>query len=220
METGEIIARANEAVKQIYEKMGKIESCEAALKTLDGAEIYIGKNKTEILDLHAALNDDQIADIMMYIHTTIRAQIDRAAGELNGICNRPKTESAPESESITAVSEDDNNEKIKRLEKELFGDKENKTGNAAAAAEAGGISSPPDEVPKGPKASKSTLPPDEEEKLLRKLYMTENKTVKEIADIMGLTKANIYDRIKKYGLRNKRYEREWDGFASESAKRN
>lgn len=220
METGEIIARANEAVKQIYEKMGKIESCEAALKTLDGAEIYIGKNKTEILDLHAALNDDQIADIMTYIHTTIRAQIDRAAGELNGICNRTKTESALESESITAVSEDDNNEKIKRLEKELFGDKENKTGNAAAAAGACRTSSPPDEVPKGPKASKSTLPPDEEEKLLRKLYMTESRTVKEIADIMGLTKANIYDRIKKYGLRNERYEREWDGFASESAKRN
>nr|DAH23269.1 MAG TPA: hypothetical protein [Caudoviricetes sp.] len=37
---------------------------------------------------------------------------------------------------------------------------------------------------------------------------------------MGLTKANIYDRIKKYGLRNKRYDREWDGFDSESARRN
>ena len=50
--------------------------------------------------------------------------------------------------------------------------------------------------------------------------MDESRTVKEIADIMGLTKSNIYDRIKKYGLRNKRYDGEWDGFTYESAKRN
>lgn len=50
--------------------------------------------------------------------------------------------------------------------------------------------------------------------------MTEGKTVKEIADIMGLSKSNIYDRIKKYGLRNKRYDREWDGYVLESVRRN
>lgn len=81
METNEIIARANEAVQEIYEKMGRIESCEAALKALDGAEVYIGRDKNEILDLHAALNDDQIADIITNIHTVIKAQIDKAADE-------------------------------------------------------------------------------------------------------------------------------------------
>lgn len=90
METGEIIAKANETVQDIYEKMGMIESCEAALKALDGAEVYIGKNRTEILDLHSALNDDQIADIMAYIHTTIKTQIEKAAGELNMLCSYPR----------------------------------------------------------------------------------------------------------------------------------
>ena len=88
METNEIIARANEAVQEIYEKMGRIESCEAALKALDGAEVYIGRDKNEILDLHAALNDDQIADIMTNIHTVIKAQIDKAADELSIMCGK------------------------------------------------------------------------------------------------------------------------------------
>lgn len=228
METGEIIARANEAVQEIYGKMGRIESCEAALKALDGAEVYIGKNRTEILDLHSALNDDQIADIMAYIHTTIKTQIEKAAGELNMLCSYSKEkdivninslqeriEALPVSvdtgRSVPEQPCDDTPEKQGKLEKltmELFGDKNTgETGKAEAAAQ------------KSPKACKSTFPPDEEEKLLRRLYVTEGRTVKEIADMMGLTKSNIYDRIRKYGLRNKKYDRDWDGYTLESEKR-
>lgn len=251
METGEIIARANEAVQEIYGKMGRIESCEAALKALDGAEVYIGKNKTEILDLHSALNDDQIADIMAYIHTTIKTQIEKEAGELNMLCSYSKEKEAADINSLQEQIEslpvcvdagrsvqeqpcDDTPEKQRKLEKltmELFGDKNTgETVKAEAAAPETdtqdiheGVEISEDleaAAQKSPKACKSTLPPDEEEKLLRRLYVTEGRTVKEIADIMGLTKANIYDRIKKYGLRNKRYDREWDGFAFESARRN
>lgn len=249
METSEIIARANEAVQEIYEKMGRIESCEAALKALDGAEVYIGKNKTEILDLHSALNDDQIADIMAYIHTTIKTQIEKAAGELDMLCNSKEKDIAninslqeqiesqtfyvDTGKSVLEQPCDDTPEKQRKLEKltrELFGDKDTgKTGKAEAAAHETvtqdiheGVKISEDleaAAQKSPKACKSTLPPEEEEKLLRRLYVTEGKTVKEIADMMGLTKSNIYDRIRKYGLRNKKYDRDWDGYALESERR-
>ena len=216
METSEIIARANEAVQEIYGKMGHIESCEAALKALDGADVFIGRGKDELLDLHSALDDDRIADIMAYIHTVVKNCMDTETAELNAMCSKPTVitvpsdvtpnmdnKCAPEQETLSEAGDTD------KAANEL-------TDNEAAAHE---VTVATQEV-KGPKASKSTLPPDEEEKLLRRLYVTEGKTVKEIADIMGLTKANIYDRIKKYGLRNKRYDREWDGFDSESARRN
>lgn len=250
METGEIIARANEAVQEIYGKMGRIESCEAALKALDGAEVYIGKNRTEILDLHSALNDDQIADIMAYIHTTIKTQIEKAAGELNMLCSYPREKDIANINSLHGQIElqtvcvdagrsvpeqpcDDTLEKQGKLEKltmELFGDKNTgETGKAEAAAHETVTQESHEGVEisegleaaaqKSPKACKSTLPPEEEEKLLRRLYVTEGRTVKEIADLMGLTKSNIYDRIRKYGLRNKKYDRDWDGYALESESR-
>ena len=246
METGEIIAKANETVQDIYEKMGRIESCEAALKALDGAEVYIGKNRTEILDLHSALNDDQIADIMAYIHTTIKTQIEKAAGELNMLCSYSKEKDIANINSLQEQIEalpvcvdtgrsvpeqpcDDTPEKQGKLEKltmELFGDKNTgETGKAEAAAHETATQDIHESVEisedleaaaqKSPKACKSTLPPDEEEKLLRRLYVTEGRTVKEIADLMGLTKSNIYDRIRKYGLRNKKYDRDWDGYTLE-----
>ena len=216
METSEIIARANETVQEIYGKMGHIESCEAALKALDGADVFIGRGKDELLDLHSALDDERIVDIMAYIHTVVKKCMDTETAELNAMCSKPTVitapsdatpnmdnKCAPEQETLSEAGGTD------KAANEL-------TDNEATAHE---VTVATQEV-KGPKASKSTLPPDEEEKLLRRLYVTEGKTVKEIADIMGLTKANIYDRIKKYGLRNKRYDREWDGFASESARRN
>lgn len=247
METGEIIARANEAVQEIYGKMGRIESCEAALKALDGAEVYIGKNRTEILDLHSALNDDQIADIMAYIHTTIKTQIEKAAGELNMLCSYSNEKDAADINSLQERSEalpvcvdagrsvpeqpcDDTPEKREKLTMELFGDKNTgETGKAEAAAHETatqdiheGVEISEDletAAQKSPKACKSTLPPEEEEKLLRRLYVTEGRTVKEISGLMGLTKSNIYDRIRKYGLRNKKYDRDWDGYALESESR-
>lgn len=205
VETSEIIARANEAVQEIYKKMGRIESCEAVLKALDGADVFIGRSKDEILDLHSALNEEQIADIMIYIHTVVKGCVDKEAAELSSMCGKQDTPS-------DALCEDDavsDSGTVFELSKD---------GIKAVTDTDDEVAAPAPET-KGAKASKSTLPPDEEEKLLRRLYVTEGKTVKEIADIMGLTKANIYDRIKKYGLRNKRYDREWDGFASESAKR-
>lgn len=250
METGEIIARANEAVQEIYGKMGRIESCEAALKALDGAEVYIGKNKTEILDLHSALNDDQIADIMVNIHTVIMVAAIKAADELNKLCSYSNEKDAADINSLQERSEalpvcvdagrsvpeqpcDDTPEKQGKLEKltmELFGDKNTgETGKAEAAAHETvtqesheGVEISEDleaAAQKSPKACKSTLPPEEEEKLLRRLYVTEGRTVKEIAGLMGLTKSNIYDRIRKYGLRNKKYDRDWDGYALESESR-
>lgn len=249
METNEIIARANEAVQEIYEKMGRIESCEAALKALDGAEVYIGRDKNEILDLHAALNDDQIADIMTNIHTVIKTQIDKAADELSIMCgkdarqqhepeqckteqheqeNRVLEQCEPEKQEIEQnVPEQnkpeqrkaENNENEKQPESGCTGQPE-KQGLESLTLELFGDKSAKKLKEKAGKPSKSTLSPDEEEKLLRELYVDESRTVKEIADIMGLTKSNIYDRIKKYGLRNKRYDGEWEGFAYESAKRN
>lgn len=214
METSEIIARANETVQEIYEKMGYIESCEAALKALDGADVFIGRGKDEMLDLHSALDDNRIADIMAYIHTVVKNCMDAETAELNAMCSKQTVITAPLDANI------DNNCATEQETLSEAGDTDKAadelTDNEAAAHEVPVVT----QDVKGSKASKSTLPPDEEEKLLRRLYVTEGKTVKEIADIMGLTKANIYDRIKKYGLRNKRYDREWDGFAFESARRN
>ena len=113
---------------------------------------------------------------------------------------------------------------------ELFGDKNTgETGKAEAAAHETatqdiheGVEISEDleaAAQKSPKACKSTLPPEEEEKLLRRLYVTEGRTVKEISGLMGLTKSNIYDRIRKYGLKNKKYDRDWDGYALESERR-
>ena len=215
-ETSEIIARANEAVQEIYEKMGHIESCEAALKALEGADVFIGRGRDELLDLHSALDDDRIADIMTYIHTVVKNCMDREAAELNDMCSKPVIITAPSNDVPGIVDkcepEQEHLSETEDTDKAVV----ELTDNEAAAHEVPVVT----QDVKASKVSKSTLPPDEEEKLLRKLYVTEGKTVKEIADIMGLTKSNIYDRIKKYGLRNKRYDREWDGFASESARRN
>lgn len=41
METTEIIEKAKETVNGIYEKIGRIDSCQATLKVLDGADVLI-----------------------------------------------------------------------------------------------------------------------------------------------------------------------------------
>lgn len=216
METSEIIARANETVQEIYGKMGHIESCEAALKALEGADVFIGRGKDELLDLHSALDDDRIADIMTYIHTVVKNCMDTETAELNAMCSKPTVITAPSNDVPDMANGCESEQELLSGTGDTDKVANELTDNEAAAHE---VTVATQDV-KGSKASKSTLPPDEEEKLLRRLYVTEGKTVKEIADIMGLTKANIYDRIKKYGLRNKRYDREWDGFVSESARRN
>lgn len=223
METSEIIARANEAVQEIYEKMGRIESCEKALKALDGAEVYIGKSKTDIFDLHAALSDEQIAGIMTSIHTVIRTQIDKAADELNMICKKDEMRQSGSGHQGTLES----------LTLELFGSKAAKelkdkaaVQNAAADVKVCTEQTTPNPEKDSGKESMQNVKTDkkaftsDEEKLLRKLYVDESKTVKEIAEIMGLTKSTVYSRIHKYGLRNKRYDGEWDGYAAHSAGRN
>ena len=215
METTEIIEKAKETINGIYEKIGRIDSCQATLKALDGADVLIGHG-SDVSDLHSALSDDQIADVMLTIHNLVKGNIDEAAGELDRICgSRIQDETNDIANDITyviteipeAVPEDatpelDITEELQDKSTDII-DK--------AAVET--------ELPKSPKASKSTLPPDEEEKLLRQLYVKEEKTVKQIADIMGLTKSNIYDRLKKYGLRNAKYDRDWDGYVSESCRR-
>ena len=215
METPGIIERAKDTVNIIYSKMGRIEQCEAALKALDGADILIRHGNDDISDLHNALSDDQIAEVMLTIHTLVRGNIEESAAELDRICGGgsvPAGDEMPEPGS------------------ELVPD------NSAAASDSGedeaGASAPvitetvsneaesESESVKVSKSSKSTLPPDdEEEKLLRRLYVTELRTVKQIAEEMGLTKSNVYDRIRKYGLRNEKYDADWKGFSSESNKR-
>jgi len=48
--------------------------------------------------------------------------------------------------------------------------------------------------------SKSVLNDEEEEKLIRKLYCEEKLPVSRIAEQMGLTPTNVYDRMKKYNI--------------------
>ena len=220
METTEIIEKAKETVNGIYEKIGLIDNCQATLKALDGADVLIGHG-SEISDLHQALSDDQIAEVMLTIHNLVKGNIDVAAGDLNRICgiripDEPNVITNAITDAPASVPE-----KV-TLDPDIIDDAvemllepgENDTEIPKNEPEC-----PKNETSKPSKASKSTLPPDEEEKLLRQLYVKEQKTVKQIADIMGLTKANIYDRIKKYGLRNARYDRDWDEYASEHNKR-
>lgn len=238
METTEIIEKAKETVNGIYEKIGRIDSCQAALKALDGADVLIGHG-SEISDLHQSLSDDQIAEVMLTIHNLVKGNIDEAAGELHRICgirmqdaaNGIADAPAAVQEKVTLdtdtadkaagqnVTETDKN--AIEIDKDVTETGENDAESARNETES--PQNEPEwtesEPPKSPKASKSTLPPDEEEKLLRQLYAKEQKTVKQIADIMGLTKANIYDRIRKYGLRNARYDHDWDEYASEHSKR-
>lgn len=240
MGTTEIIEKAKETVNGIYEKIGRIDSCQATLKALDGADVLIGHDG-EISDLHQALSDDQIAEVMVTIHNLVKGNIDEAAGELGRICDiripdARKVMANPITENPAAVLESEavknaqeavpeqvtlDSDIIDKAVKMLLEPRENDTESAHNDTEIplNEPQCPKNETPKPSKASKSTLPPDEEEKLLRQLYVKEQKTVKQIADIMGLTKANIYDRIKKYGLRNARYDRDWDGYVSESCRR-
>ena len=239
METTEIIEKAKETVNGIYEKIGRIDSCQATLKVLDGADVLIGHG-SDVSDLHSALSDDQIAEVMVTIHNLVKGNIDEAAGELDRICgSRIPDETNVITNAIADVSaavpegttpDSDITEEPQDITTDI-------TDTAAGETEPVNVrndtepvqneteitQNEPDyarnEPPKSPKASKSTLPPDEEEKLLRQLYVKEQKTVKQIADIMGLTKSNIYDRLKKYGLRNARYDRDWDGYVSESCRR-
>lgn len=211
METNEIIEKAKETVNGIYEKIGRIDSCQATLKALDGADVLIGHG-SDVSDLHSALSDDQIADVMLTIHNLVKGNIDEAADELDRICGSRIPDITNDiANAITEIPEAVPEETTwnPELTEELQDTATEIIDKAAGETEA----------PKSPKASKSTLPPDEEEKLLRQLYVKEEKTVKQIADIMGLTKANIYDRIKKYGLRNAKYDREWDEYVSESSRR-
>lgn len=219
METTEIIEKAKETVNGIYEKIGRIDSCQATLKALDGADVLIGHG-SDVSDLHSALSDDQIADVMLTIHNLVKGNIDGAAGELDRICG---IRIPDETGDIANVITDDISDAITEIPEAV---PEEATPDTGITEELQDITTDiidkaavETEPPKSPKASKSTLPPDEEEKLLRQLYVKEQKTVKQIADIMGLTKSNIYDRLKKYGLRNAKYDRDWDGYVSESCRR-
>lgn len=214
IETPGIIERAKDTVNVIYSKMGRIEQCEAALKALDGADILIRHGNDDISDLHNALSDDQIAEVMLTIHTLVRGNIDDSAAELDRICGGGSVlagEEAPEpgSEIVpdNSVAASDSGENAAEASAPVI----NETVSAETESES--------EPAKISKSSKSTLPPDEEEKLLRRLYVTEQRTVKQIAEEMGLTKSNVYDRIRKYGLRNEKYDADWKGFSSESNKR-
>ena len=240
METTEIIEKAKETVNGIYEKIGRIDSCQATLKTLDGADVLIGHG-SDVSDLHSALSDDQIAEVMLTIHKLVKGNINEAAGELHRICGISMSdETNVITNAITeipaAVLQEGTTpdhgitEELRDITTDIIDKAAGETEPENAQNDTEPVQNeteipqnepeyPKNEPPKSSKASKSTLPPDEEEKLLRQLYVKEQKTVKQIADIMGLTKSNIYDRLKKYGLRNAKYDRDWDGYVSESCRR-
>ena len=207
METNEIIEKAKETVNGIYANISRIESCQTVLNLLDGAEVLISKDGT-VSDLHQVLSDYQIADVMATIHGLVKRNINEAAGAIERVCceknygelDKSAVENEPVDVDIDTILAE--NEAKSETKEPIVTESETVP-----------------EAPKSPKASKSTLPPDEEEQLLRKLYVKEQKTVKEIADIMGLTKANIYDRIKKYGLRNAKYDRLMDSYDKERKSR-
>lgn len=214
METLGIIERAKDTVNVIYSKMGRIEQCEAALKALDGADILIRHGNDDISDLHNALSDDQIAEVMLTIHTLVRGNIDESAAELDRICGGGSVPAGDETPELGSDLTPDNSV--------AASDSGENTAEASAPVITETLSDETEsmsEPAKISKSSKSTLPPDEEEKLLRRLYVTEQRTVKQIAEEMGLTKSNVYDRIRKYGLRNEKYDADWKGFSSESNKR-
>lgn len=214
METPEIIERAKDTVNLIYSKMGRIEQCEAALKALDGADILIRHGNDDISDLHNALSDDQIAEVMLKIHTLVKGNIEESTAELDRICGGGSVPAGEETQEPGGELVPDNSAAASDSGKDAA--------EASAPAIADTVSNETEsesEPAKSPKASKSTLPPDEEEKLLRRLYVIEQRTIKQIAEEMGLTKSNVYDRIRKYGLRNEKYDADWKGFSSESNKR-
>lgn len=64
----------------------------------------------------------------------------------------------------------------------------------------------------GWKRSKSVMSREEEEKMIRELYEEKNLAVSEIAEKMGLTVTNIYDRMKKYNIpvKNKKQKKMQD----------
>lgn len=64
----------------------------------------------------------------------------------------------------------------------------------------------------GRKRSKSVMSREEEEKMIRELYEEKNLAVSEIAEKMGLTATNIYDRMKRYNIpvKNKKQKKMQD----------
>lgn len=64
----------------------------------------------------------------------------------------------------------------------------------------------------GWKRSKSVMSSEEEEKMIRELYEEKNLAVSEIAEKMGLTATNIYDRMKRYNIpvKNKKQKKMQD----------
>lgn len=64
----------------------------------------------------------------------------------------------------------------------------------------------------GWKCSKSVMSREEEEKMIRELYEEKNLAVSEIAEKMGLTATNIYDRMKRYNIpvKNKKQKKMQD----------
>ena len=64
----------------------------------------------------------------------------------------------------------------------------------------------------GWKRSKSVMSREEEEKMIRELYEEKNLAVSEIAEKMGLTATNIYDRMKRYNIpvKNKKQKKMQD----------
>ena len=64
----------------------------------------------------------------------------------------------------------------------------------------------------GWKRSKSVMSREEEEKMIRELYEEKNLAVSEIAEKIGLTATNIYDRMKRYNIpvKNKKQKKMQD----------
>ena len=64
----------------------------------------------------------------------------------------------------------------------------------------------------GWKRSKSVMSREEEEKMIRELYEEKNLAVSEVAEKMGLTATNIYDRMKRYNIpvKNKKQKKMQD----------
>lgn len=64
----------------------------------------------------------------------------------------------------------------------------------------------------GWKRSESVMSREEEEKMIRELYEEKNLAVSEIAEKMGLTATNIYDRMKRYNIpvKNKKQKKMQD----------
>lgn len=224
----EILAKAEQLKRDLDIAMKDLRETKMYVSNIeenkDSMEIALtGAGKTIYLNsVMSTKAMEEIKQVVFYeINKSIRNK-ERTLGELIGLKahelaqNQGKSEIG-EQNSSKIIENEENNARQQQIKENQDSDNEksdsdnekkepeNKNETKKAKKEPQKSKKPSKVANKAAvKVSKSGMTDEDEKALLEKLYLQQGMSVKEIAQKMKLTDQNVRDRIKKYGLRDKK----------------